>query len=45
MWHRAPNFIFSVFINVLLKDVEEAGPEPEISSGKGREECCLLMIF
>ena len=34
--------LFSVFINSLLKDVEEAGLGIEISNG---EDCCLLMIL
>ena len=37
--------LFSVFINDLLKEVEQAELGIQLSSGKHWEECCLLMIL
>ena len=37
--------LFSVFINDLLKEVEQAELGIQLSSGKTFGECCLLMIL
>ena len=37
--------LFSVFINDLLKEVEQAELGIQLSSGKQLEECCLPMIL